>query len=348
MINSILLNLKEASEEKNVEIPEELVQKIQEDARKQHSSFISTVLSKVKKDVGEWPKAKYPTIIFQEAIKIFEETGSLQEETRVFITLWLNDNETLNQITEELRKLASIQHDDNLKDYVRDWLSEDTRFPEVRSLQDTPKSKTPTEKLIEYLEPHLPVPSNHEIYRNMLEFRRQRYKGFHDLCNSYKSHRSQRPNSCKWVPAAILTDASSICYGGVAFNTELKLASDGKPIIRPRNEILVPLERRTTSTRKQTHSTYTTPKGVSMDKSSGGHQITHTESARMTIRSISKIEAMLFRFKNPLFPFCLFANSASYTKLPNSPDFTGFYRILADSTKIFCLLCRLRPLYEFL
>ena len=47
------------------------------------------------------------------------------------------------------------------------------------------------------------------------------------------------------------------------------------------------------------------------------------------------IEAMFFRFKNPLFPFCLFANSASYTKLPNSPDFTGFYRILADSTKIF-------------
>ena len=38
---------------------------------------------------------------------------------------------------------------------------------------------------------------------------------------------------------------------------------------------------------------------------------------------ITNIEAMFFRFKNPLFPFCLFANSASYTKLPNSPDFTG-------------------------
>ena len=47
------------------------------------------------------------------------------------------------------------------------------------------------------------------------------------------------------------------------------------------------------------------------------------------------VEAMFFRFKNPIFPFCLFANSASYTKSPNSPDFTGFYWILADSTKIF-------------
>ena len=47
------------------------------------------------------------------------------------------------------------------------------------------------------------------------------------------------------------------------------------------------------------------------------------------------VEAMFFRFKNPLFPFCHFANSVSYTKLPNSPDFTGFYWILADSTKIF-------------
>ena len=44
------------------------------------------------------------------------------------------------------------------------------------------------------------------------------------------------------------------------------------------------------------------------------------------------VEAMFFRFKNP---FCLFANSASYTKLPNSPDFTHFYWIIADSTKIF-------------
>ena len=47
------------------------------------------------------------------------------------------------------------------------------------------------------------------------------------------------------------------------------------------------------------------------------------------------LEAMFFHFKNPLFPFCLFANSTSYTKLPNSPDFTGFYWSLADSTKIF-------------
>ena len=44
------------------------------------------------------------------------------------------------------------------------------------------------------------------------------------------------------------------------------------------------------------------------------------------------VEAMFFRFKTPLFLFCLFANSASYTKLP---DFTGFYWIIADSTKIF-------------
>ena len=50
---------------------------------------------------------------------------------------------------------------------------------------------------------------------------------------------------------------------------------------------------------------------------------------------VAVVEAMFFRFKNPLFPFCLFANSASYTKLPNSPDFTGFYWIIADSTKIF-------------
>ena len=47
------------------------------------------------------------------------------------------------------------------------------------------------------------------------------------------------------------------------------------------------------------------------------------------------LEAMFFHFKNPVFPFCLFANSASYTTLPNSPDFTGFYWSLADSTKIF-------------
>ena len=45
-----------------------------------------------------------------------------------------------------------------------------------------------------------------------------------------------------------------------------------------------------------------------------------------------EVEKMFFRLKNPLFSFCLFANSASYLNLP---DFTSFYWILVDSTIFF-------------
>ena len=40
---------------------------------------------------------------------------------------------------------------------------------------------------------------------------------------------------------------------------------------------------------------------------------------------VSPVETMFFRFKNPLFPFYIIANSASYPKFANSPNFTGFY-----------------------
>ena len=44
------------------------------------------------------------------------------------------------------------------------------------------------------------------------------------------------------------------------------------------------------------------------------------------------LETMFYRFNNPIFPLCLFANSASY---PKFTKFTCFLWILADSTKIF-------------
>ena len=58
LLQSVLSSIKENSEGKSINIPQEMVTRIQEDARKQHRSNVSAALNEMKRTVGTWPKAE--------------------------------------------------------------------------------------------------------------------------------------------------------------------------------------------------------------------------------------------------------------------------------------------------
>ena len=310
-LDSVLQSLKDSSEGKNIKLPNELVKKIQEDARKQHHTNITKALNSIKGEVGAWPKAENSSYVQSKVSEIKNEMRSRmrQEEERlrrihgynIFIdnsdanraldnveyevlkALRKNDEDTLNQIIHALKDVVKIQQDHTLKQYVRRWLATTSQ-----SSRYTFHSSTPQEELIQFICCHLPIPTREEIHKEVLDYHRQKYRTLQNLCSRFQIKTQQVPNTCKWVPAAISSEGLSISYGGVAFTPKVLPVREGERLYRPTNVTSVPIQKRVIIVGKQTSSTYITPRGVSYDKTSGGQSSVRTEPMRKTISAISK------------------------------------------------------------
>ena len=302
-LQSLLSSIKDSSEGKGIEIPREMVEKIQAEARKEHRTNVLSALTDMKQSVGVWPKAQDRSIIqpkvdeikrkIREHIREGEErlyrihgynitidnSDALRQlnsvESNVISALRENDENILTEITKALKTSMKISQDRRLKQYVRTWLSSS-------SYSSSRVMKTPKEELTEFLCSHLPVPTSKEIRKSIIDHHQQRYQALSRLVASYKT--PHNPSSCKWVPAAVSNRGMSISYGGVAFTPTLRPTRDGERLPRSRNETIVLIQRKSNVTRKSQNTTYSTPKGtaVSTDNTSAGTRVT-----RETFRQIS-------------------------------------------------------------
>ena len=288
MVQSVLQNLKESAEGKNVTVPKELVKVIQEDARKHHYTNISTALTKLKEDVGTWPKAQDRSFIQSKVDEIKNEMYREMDreeqrlrrihgynviidnsdamsmlnniESKVINAIRSNDEQILSQVTEALKNSLDIKHDYRLKQYIRNWLSDHGRLR---------TSQTPREVLIQYLCSHLPVPTHDDIFQIIVDRHHQRYQALSNLVDGYKSRKPHKANSCKWVPAAVSSQMFSVSYGGVAFTPKVVSVKDGQRLPRSRNEMTIWIRRMSTiSGKTRSNTNYTSPVGKAEPKKS--------------------------------------------------------------------------------
>lgn len=285
LLQSLLQNLKETSEGKGIEIPKELVKKIQDDVKKQYYTNVSTALTQMKQEIGNWPKAQNRSLVQSKVDEIKSEMRSeisreedrlrrihgynviidnssalsmlRNVESKVIEAFQRNDEDTLSQVTEALQSSLNTRQDYQLKQLVRGWLSSDNSSRGF--------SKTPREKLTEYLCSHLPVPTYNEIFKSVVDRHRQKYQSFLNVVNGYKERKPLQQNSCKWVPAAISSETHSLSYGGVAFNTKLISATGLRP---SRNETSITVKTRPIAATKAKFTSYPTPIGNSKPENS--------------------------------------------------------------------------------
>ena len=73
----------------------------------------------------------------------------------------------------------------------------------------------------------LPLPTYQDIRQQMIQFHHRKYTAFNQEINRLQSSPHQfMPNSCNWVPAALLkeetTNHIALCYGGVLIAPEIE------------------------------------------------------------------------------------------------------------------------------
>ena len=278
MLQSLLQNIKEQSQGERIT-----------DARRQHRTNLSAALNEMKQQIGSWPKAENHSLIRSKVDEIEREIREDMRkqknmlyqlygfnitiddsdarrmlngvESRVIEAFRRNDEDELNQITKALESSLKVSTDYHLKQYVRNWLSNN-------SDRYSRSSKTPQESLIEYLCSKLPVPTRDEIY-NATSHHRERYQALSRLIAPYKNPHKPA-NSCTWVPAAISPQGFSISYGGVALNIRASPIRDGETLPRSRNETKASLQRKSIAAAQASRVNYSTPKGNAEGSSGTG------------------------------------------------------------------------------
>ncbi len=308
MLDSILQNTKEESEDKNVKLPKELIRKIQEDARKNQFSKVNTALSDLKKEIGEWPKAenshyvrsKVEEIETQMRRKIDEEQSRLYRihgygitidnsdalqalkniQSDVYNALKKNDEDVLDQVTSVWKGVMKIQSDYTLRQHISTWLAHKFSLFQFQS-------KTPQDELAEYISSHL-VPTEDAIYREVREHNKQTYQAMNKICRQYKSTSSHPPTACKWVPAAICHESSHVSYGGVVFAPTL--IREYERLLRSQYAVLASVQPRARATSRPACSAaaYTSPAGAMQDRASGGQVLFIITQVKSTIEDIAK------------------------------------------------------------
>ena len=309
MLDMLLQNIKE----ENTEVTKELVTKIQNETRKEHRTNTIKVLTGLKSEIGEWPKADNHHYVQSkvEEIKADMERRMWEEEQRlrrihgygvtiddssarnelrkvnseVLKAIKQNDEEILNQITSALKSAAKIHQESTLKQYVRRWLASSSPSNSFHF-----SSSTPQEELTEYICRSLPVPTKDEISRQIQEYHLQRYRALQGICSGFKSSYQPVHTACKWVPAAICHESFRITYGGVAFTPKVVPIGQYERLHQPRNVTLIQV-RSTNSNRPKpptVRTSYTTPTGPLRDKVSKGGINAQTNQMRNTVNDISR------------------------------------------------------------
>ena len=249
-LDSVLQSLKDISEGKNTELQNKGVKDCQEDARKQHHTIVTTILTSKKDAVGIWPKAENTSYVQSKAKKEILSSmrryhinnSDLEKEFdkikyHILSDLQDDDKAVLDEITRDLKGYAKIHQDYKLEKYVRKWLAEDSQSNQYTKAQ---------EELVEILCHHLPIPKREDILREILDYHRQKYRTLQNLCSRFRIKTLQVPNACEWVPAAISNEGFAISYGGVAFTPKVLPVREGEVLPRPIGAVSVPITNSTT------------------------------------------------------------------------------------------------------
>jgi len=313
MLDSLLQNLKESSQEENIEIPKEMVTRIQNEARKEHRTNTTKVLTDMKSKLGTWPKAddyyyvqsKVEEVKADMERRMWEEKERLRRihgygvtiddssarnelrkvDSEVLDAITKNDDELLDQITSTLKDAANIRQGSTLKQYVRRWLANNSQL----SLHQL-RSNDPQEELTEFVCRHLHVPTTEEIRGQIQEYHLQKYRAIQNICSRFKSSYQCTHTACKWVPAAICNESSRITYGGVAFTPKVVPVGQYERLYQPRN--VTPIQVRATNNNRPkpptANTSYAAPTGSLRDQASKGEVSTQTNQMRNTVNEISR------------------------------------------------------------
>ena len=243
ILGIFMKNVKDKADGKGLNVPDELLIEVQEDARQHHRDRIEDFLRHVDKSIGIWPAAGDQTQVSSrvEHIKtrlpahVQHQTSSSDIEALAKNILQEEDEEVLSGVTEKLLDICDHkQSKDEVRKSVKQWLA-------LRN----PSSVTELRDLICSV---LPLPSDEDIISHLIQPHHQRkYSAFKQKLES--TTRTLSPvaeNACKWVPAAILKDESGILvhYGGVIMTpglmqcNQLSDSSSERSQVRPLVEIL--------------------------------------------------------------------------------------------------------------
>ena len=216
-LRAVLQSLKDQAEGKGVEVPDRVLYEIQRDAKQHHQAQVSTMLNNLSHEVGAWPGADDYFTVSSAVERIRSElpyhvSASYSDiEPHVKDALRIKDQNVLSQVVDGLMQVCGQRvARGNMESHVRYWLY----------------NRSSTE-LKNYICSALPLPTYQDIRQQMIQFHRQKYTAFNQELNRLKSSPHQfMPNSCNWVPAALLkeetTNHIALCYGGVLIAPEIE------------------------------------------------------------------------------------------------------------------------------
>ena len=224
ILKSVLEDMRSKANGVGVEIPRSLLTEIQHEARERHRTQVQEIVRNLNQEleVGVWPAAEDFSEIYSLTQKMIDElpyhvrSQASYSDVEPYAKEALNtkDNSVLSQVVDGLMQLCSHSLSRSyLESSVRHWL--------------TTRSSSAAENLHDLVCSALPLPTNEDLKRQVVEAHSQRYRAFKQKVDSIASPcpRLTR-NPCQWVPAALLKeetgDTLSMCYGGVSLLVDFR------------------------------------------------------------------------------------------------------------------------------
>ena len=219
ILNSIVEGLERRARGFDLVIPNDLVRRVQQDARAHHREKVGDCLDDRSRQVETWPSAENDSEVSDAVYTIQRNMPQYasysQIEPHVKDALRQKDENTLSQVVDALVSVCQSRVSRSTMTYhVRKWL----------------QNRRQVNDLLNLICDSLPVPSEQDLRESMLQHHREALASFkrelHRLTGYGK--KSPRQNPCKWVPAALLKKESpdgnsfSLCYGGVCLAPEIQ------------------------------------------------------------------------------------------------------------------------------
>ena len=222
VLKSILEDMKSKANGVGVEVPRRLLTEIQQEARERHQTQVREMIRNLNQEMGVWPAAEDYSEIYSLTQKMISElpyhvrsqASYSDVEPYAKQALRTKDDSVFSQVVDGLMQLCSHSLSrSRLESSVRHWLST--------------RSSSAAENLRDLVCSALPLPTNADLKRQLIEAHSQRYRAFKQKVDSVTSPLPRLiRNPCQWVPAALLKektgDSLSMCYGGVSLLVDFR------------------------------------------------------------------------------------------------------------------------------
>ncbi len=225
IMRSVLEDMRNRANGVGVKVPRRLLTEIEQDARERHQTQVREMIHNLNQEVGVWPAAEDYSEVYSLAQKLIDDlpyhirSQASYSDVKPYAeqALHTKDSSVLSQVVDGLMQLCNHNLSrSRLESSVHHWLST--------------RSSSAAESLIDLVCSALPLPTNADIKRQLVEAHSQRYRAFKQKVNSVTSPLPRLvQNPCQWVPAALLkeetNDSLSMCYGGVLLLVDFRSGS---------------------------------------------------------------------------------------------------------------------------